>query len=51
MSLGWLNLTEHLWGELEVRLRGRPSYLKSVTDLTNAILDGMNGQTFSLKHS
>ena len=44
-ELGWpaqspdLNLTEHLWDELEWRLRAGPSHPTSVCDLTNALLD------------
>lgn len=34
-----LNPTEHLWDELERRLRARPSSPTSVSDLTNALLD------------
>ncbi|MCI4391978.1 hypothetical protein PGIGA_G00140630 [Pangasianodon gigas] len=34
-----LNPIEHLWGELERRLRARPSRPTSVPDLTNALLD------------
>ena len=34
-----LNLIEHLWDELERRLRARPSGPTSVPDLTNALLE------------
>ena len=34
-----LNQIEHLWDELEWRLRARPSRLTSVCDLTNALLE------------
>ncbi|KAL0147879.1 hypothetical protein M9458_056838, partial [Cirrhinus mrigala] len=34
-----LNPTEHLWDELEQRLRARPSRPTSVCDLTNALLE------------
>ena len=34
-----LNLIEHLWDELERRLRARPSHPTSVPDLTNALLE------------
>ena len=34
-----LNPIEHLWDELERRLRARPSRLTSVSDLTNALLE------------
>ena len=36
-----LNLIKHLWGELERRLRARPSRPTSVSDLTNALLGRM----------
>ena len=34
-----LNLIEHLWDELEWRLRARPSCPPSDCDLTNALLE------------
>ena len=34
-----LNPIEHLWDELEQRLRARPSHPTSVRDLTNALLE------------
>jgi len=34
-----LNSIEHLWDELERRLRARPSRPTSVSDLTNALLE------------
>ncbi|KAL7857365.1 hypothetical protein SRHO_G00162640 [Serrasalmus rhombeus] len=34
-----LNPTEHLWDELERRLRARPSCPTSLSDLTNALLE------------
>ncbi len=34
-----LNPIEHLWDELEWRLRARPSRPTSVCDLTNALLE------------
>ena len=34
-----LNPIEHLWDELEWRLRARPSGPTSVPDLTNALLE------------
>ena len=34
-----LNPTEHLWDELERRLRARPSRPTSVCDLINALLE------------
>ena len=34
-----LNLIEHLWDEIERRLRARPSCPTSVPDLTNALLE------------
>ncbi|KAK3518759.1 hypothetical protein QTP70_011551 [Hemibagrus guttatus] len=34
-----LNPIEHLWDELERRLRARPSHPTSVPDLTNALLE------------
>ena len=34
-----LNPTEHLWDELERRLRAGPSCPTSVCDLTNALLE------------
>ena len=34
-----LNPMEHLWNELEWRLRARPSHPTSVCDLTNALLE------------
>ena len=34
-----LNPIEHLWDELERRLRAWPSHPTSVSDLTNALLE------------
>ena len=34
-----LNLIEHLWDELEQRLRARPSHPTSVCDLANTLLE------------
>ena len=34
-----LNPIEHLWDELQQRLRARPSRPTSVSDLTNALLE------------
>ena len=34
-----LNPTDHLWDELEQRLRARPSSPTSVSDLTSALLE------------
>ncbi|KAK3562215.1 hypothetical protein QTP86_030348, partial [Hemibagrus guttatus] len=45
-----LNPIEHLWDELEWRLRARPSRPTSVPDLTNALLE-MNGEMFTASQS
>uniref|UniRef100_A0A667WHW0 Tc1-like transposase DDE domain-containing protein n=1 Tax=Myripristis murdjan TaxID=586833 RepID=A0A667WHW0_9TELE len=44
-----LNPIEHLWDELERRLRARPSRPTSVCDLTNALLEECNIPTSLLE--